>query len=270
MKLLKSIFILVVCIQVSVSAQSYRRVISLAPSITKNIYFLGAQHQLIGCTSYCSIAKNDNKEVVASPVTVNVEKVISLKPDLIIATTMTNPEYIEQLKRFNIHVEIYPTPKSFQEICQQFISIGDLLGETEVAKKKITSIKASVDSLKKINQNITRQRFFIQIGADPLFTVIPNTFMNDYITYTNGVNIAENLTKGSISRESVIHRKPDVIFIVTMGIIGEEEKANWETYKDLSAIKNRKIFIIDSDIACTPTPQSFLQTLGLIHNYIND
>lgn len=265
------ILLIILClIQECIDAQQYGRVVSLAPSITKNIYYLNAQEQLIGCTSYCTLAKNDNKTVVASPVTINVEKVVGLKPDLVIATTITNPEYIELLRKFKIHVKVFTTPKSFNEICDQFIGIGQLLGKKQDAIEMVSIIKTKIDSIKLLNKKNLQKRIFFQIGADPLFTVIPNTFMNDYIVFANAINIASDLTKGTISRERVINRKPDYIFIVTMGIIGKEEKKIWETYKELSAVRNNHVFIIDSDLACTPTPQTFLETMKIITNLIYD
>ncbi len=255
---------------IHIYAQQYKRVVSLAPSLTKNIYYLKAQQQLVGCTSYCTMAKNDHKTVVASPATINVEKVVSLKPDLVIATSITNPEYIELLKKFNIPVEVFPSPRSFGEICRQFIAIGQLLGREDEAVKMVSFIQAEIDSLKKQAKDNTHKKIFFQIGAEPLFTVIPNTFMNDYIVFANAVNIASDLTKGTISREGVIFRKPDYIFIVTMGIVGEEEKKIWETYKGLRAVQDNHIYIIDSDLACTPTPQTFLETMKIIVGYINN
>ena len=123
-KFLIMLVLSVICLVVN--AQQYKRVVSLAPSITKNIYYLNAQANLVGCTSYCTIAKDDNKAVVASPVTVNIEKVIGVNPDLVIASTITNPEYIEMLRKFNIRVEVFASPKSFEGICSQFVDTGEL------------------------------------------------------------------------------------------------------------------------------------------------
>jgi iron complex transport system substrate-binding protein len=251
------------------NAQQYSRVVSLAPSITKNIYYLNAQSSLVGCTSYCTIAKEDGKTVVASPVTVNIEKVVGVKPDLVIASTITNPEYIEMLRKFNIRVEVFATPKSFEGICSQFIEMGKLLGKGESATKMVSDIKKEIDEIKSERANIPSKKIFIQIGADPLYAVIPNTFMNDYLLFANATNVAENLTKGTVSRETVITENPDYIFIVTMGIVGEEEKKVWESFKDLNAVMNNNIFIIDSDLACTPTPQTFLETMKIISNHLN-
>lgn len=105
---------------------------------------------------------------------------------------------------------------------------------------------------------------FIQIGANPLYSVYPGLFMNDYMEMSKSQNIAADLTTGSITREAVVLRNPDVIFVVTMGIVGDEEKRNWEKFKQVNAVKNKKIFIIDSDLACTPTPITFVKTLETI------
>lgn len=253
------------------NAQQYSRVVSLAPSLTKNIYYLNAQSDLVACTSYCHKAKEDDKTVVASMVTVNVERIVGLKPDLVLATSITNPEYIEMLRKFNIRVEVFPTPNSFAGLCSQFVEMGKLLGKEQDAVQQVANIKKEIEELKLLAATSSvNKKVFIQIGADPLYAVIPSSFMNDYILFANATNVAENLARGALSREAVIARNPDYIFVVTMGIVGEEEKKVWESFDKLNAVKNNKIFIIDSDLACTPTPPTFLQTMRLISEYLND
>jgi iron complex transport system substrate-binding protein len=263
---LLSIALLTISQAYSVSGQTPARIVSLAPSLTKNIYFLEQQHKLVGCTSYCDTAVADGKEVVASAVKVNIEKVVSLKPDLVITTTMTNPETLDMLRKFNIRVETFPTAKSFDEICTQTIRLGQIIGAENNANKLISQCKSKIAALIGTKAKEKSQKIFIQIGAKPLFTVIPNTFMNDYILLSGCVNVVTNTKTGTISREAVIASNPDVIFIVTMGIVGNEEKGVWESYSTLSASKNKKIFIIDSNDACTPTPVTFVRTLEKVIN----
>lgn len=264
-----TVFLILLIISTKIIAQEYNRIISLAPSVTKNIYYLNSQTRLVGCTNYCTQATKDKKPVVASAVTINIEKIISLKPDLVIATIITPQKNIELLKKFNIPVKVFPTPKTFDEICLQFVETGKLLNQEQEATRLINKIKIQVDSIKNSCKNTTKNKVFFQIGAQPLFAVIPNTFMDDYIRFVNGINIITDVSKGTIARESVISRNPDFIFIATMGIIGNKEKNTWEQYDDLSAVKNNHIFIIDSDLACLQTPQTFLKTLKIIYNYMH-
>lgn len=244
------------------------RIVSLANSITMNLYFLNAQDKLVGCTSYCESAKKDKKEIVANAIKVNIEKIVSLKPDLVLATTLTNPETIETIKKLGIRVEIIKTAKSYTEICTQFKQLGKLVGKEQTADSILNNSKARIDSLKKQIPGNISQKIFFQIGSKPLFTVIPNTYMNDFISFMNGENIASDLTRGSINRESVLTRNPDAIFIITMGIVSDEEKSIWESYKSLSATQKKQIFIIDSNLACTATPITFVQTLETMFNQL--
>jgi ABC-type Fe3+-hydroxamate transport system substrate-binding protein len=247
-----------------------QRIVSLAPSLTRSIYYLDAGDLLVGVTTFCHIAKNDKKEIVASAISVNVEKVITLHPDLVVTTAMTNPETIELLRRAGIHTEVFETPRSFDEICIQFEKLGKLIGRESTAKKINSETREQVTNIKALNQFKTPPAFFFQIGANPLFTVLENTFMDDYITFSGGKNIAAGFTRGTINREYVLTSNPDVIIIVNMGIASDEEKMIWERYPFLNAVKNNRIFFIESDMASTPNPPDFLKTLETIGEHLRD
>lgn len=249
-------------------SQPAKRVISLAPSITENIYLLGAQDKLVGCTSYCTLAVNDGKEQVGSTIDINMEKIMMLKPDLVLAMMLTKPQDIATMQRLGIKVELIPTPKNFDEICAQTIKIAELLGVGNAAKALVQESKQTVDSLKNSSAK-SKQKIFFQLGANPIFTVLENTFMNDYILLCNGENIANGLTKGSMTRESVLMKNPDVIIVATMGGFGAEEKKVWETYRGLTAARNKKVFLIDSETACSPTPVSFVKAFADVVKFVN-
>lgn len=267
----KHISVLLFCLVLIYQAQgqSYKRIISLAPSLTMNLYYLKSEHNLAGCTSYCEIAKPDKKEIVASAVKINLEKIVSLNPDLVLASSITNPESLDMLRKFGIRVEVFPSPKNFNEICTQFTALAGLVNKRPLADSILTRVKEKADGLRKAFTWTTTPKCFIQIGANPLFAVIPNTFMADYIHYMGADNMAYGLKKGSISRESVIARNPDIIIVVTMGVIGEEEMRIWKSYPEMSAARNKKIYIIDSNMACTPTPVSFVKTLETLFQLMN-
>lgn len=248
--------------------QNYKRIVSLAPSSTQSLYFLEAQDLLVGCTSYCMAAKADRKEIVSSAVKPNIEKLISLKPDLVLGSGLTNPKDVATLEKLGIKVKIIPSPKSFVDICRQFIELGTLIGKKQ---KAIDITRESIRKVKQVSQQMkwkSTPNMFFQIGADPIFTVLDNTFMNDYITLLKGKNIASGLDKGTLAREFVLGKNPEFIFIATMGIVGEEEKSTWEKYSQLKASKAKAIYIVSSDIACQPTPVTFAQTMEILGSLI--
>ncbi|MDO5663830.1 MAG: helical backbone metal receptor [Bacteroidia bacterium] len=264
----KIIFTLIILCASLLSFAQHSRIVSLAPSLTQSIYFLDAQDKIIGVTSYCTIAKDDKKEIIASAVKANLEKVVSLRPDLVLVSGFTSPEDIATLRKFGIAVEVFQSPKSFDEICKQFIRLGTLIGDKEKAENIVKESREKVEAIAAKRKHGKAPKMFFQIGANPLFTVIPNTFMADYIKYLSAENIAKNLKRGTVGREFVIANNPDYIFIVTMGIVGKEEETVWKKYTNLAAARKKQIFIIESDIACQPTPITFVQTMEILDKLI--
>lgn len=245
------------------------RIVSLMPSLTQSIYYLNANEMLVGCTNYCQVAKSDSIEIVSSAIKPNIEKIVSLNPDLVLVSGLISDRDIETLQKFGIQVEKFISPKSFDEICFEFIRLGKLIGKSEKANEIVNQSRKIIQDLRNsLPQRDFKPQIFIQIGASPIHTVVPNTFMDDYIHYCGGINIASELTSGNIGREFVVAKNPDIIFIVTMGIVGEEEADEWLKFSQMKAVANKKIYIINSDIACQPTPITFIETLELMNKYI--
>jgi len=239
-----------------------QRIISLGPSITKGLYLLGVENKLIANTTYCiSPPEAKEKEKIGTVVEVNIEKVFRLKPDLVLATSLTNSRAKEKLRNLGINVITFPTPRDFSDLCRQFLELGRLAGKRKKAEEIVKSAKDKVTSIREKVKNLPKPKVFVQVGARPLFTATGNYFVNDYIEFAGGINIAEEAKEGIYSREQVLKANPDVIIITTMGIVAEEEKEIWQRYKTLSAVKNGRIYIIDTDKITSPTPISFVKTL---------
>ncbi|MCK3684326.1 helical backbone metal receptor [Maribellus sp. YY47] len=268
----KSIWLSVVLflLIVPVFGTGVQRVVSLAPSITENIYLIGAQNKLVGCTSYCTQAVNDGVDQVGSTIDVNIEKLFSLKPDLVLALQLTKQQDIAAMEKLGIRVETMKSPRNFAEMCEQTKFIADLLGSSEHATEVLEPLEKRVAEIQQLTKSLKPQKIFFQIGANPIFTVLENTFMNDFITFCNGSNIGAGLTKGTMTRESVVLRNPDVIIIATMGGFGETEKEEWMNYKSVSAVQNGKVFLINSETSCSPTPQNFVSALEDMYRFLSE
>ena len=117
-----------------------------------------------------------------------------------------------------LRVVVFPMPHSYKEICGQFLKLGKLLEKEALAKKIVNDSRNKIQRLTANKMNAGK-KVFIQIGANPLFAVIPNTFMHDYIEFSGAATITAGMTSGSITREAVLKRNPDVIFIVTIHFI---------------------------------------------------
>ncbi len=252
-------------------AKTPQRIISLAPSLTKSLYMLGADDLLVGCTNFCTLKNPDDAEVVASAVKVNLEKALTLKPDLVLTSSLTNPETSSTFEKLGVEVMYFPYPKSYAEMCDYMLRLGDKIGRRALAEKLVAESKERLAKvIATVPKKSSKPTVFMQIGANPLFTVVPNTFMQDFIDFSGCENIASDLSIGSITREGVLVRNPDIIFVILMGSVSADEKEKWERYRNLKAVQNKRIFVLDSEKTCSPTPLDFTDALeemiGLIYN----
>jgi len=245
------------------------RIISLVPSFTKDIERLGMKDHIVGATSYCEISKENKDLIVGSVIDVNEEKIMLLKPDVVLASGLVNERSIKILEKNGINVSYIDNNSSFKGLCEQFIHIGKVIGKEAYAKQLVQQAIFSIDSLKAlVPHKEEKLKVFFQLGANPIAVVIPNTYMDDYITFAGCTNIFNDLDKIIVNRESVLLRNPDCIIISSMGIVGEQEKDIWAEYKDLSAVKNNKVFIVES--ASLPTVSDFVENFAYIINQIYD
>jgi iron complex transport system substrate-binding protein len=258
------IFLFNICAQGFCSPEdsSYpQRIISLGPALTEQLYLLGVEDKLVGVTTYCKRPLDaQKKEKIGTVLETNLEKIIHLEPDLVLATPLTNPKTIEKLKSLKVEVRTVLAARKFSQICEQFLELGRIVGRERRAEEIVRRAKKELGILRKKVQNLPKVRVFIQIGARPLFTAAEDSFFNDFIDFAGGINIARGAKSGLYSRERVLEDNPEVIIITAMGI-GAEEKKVWRKFKSLGAVKNDRIYIVDEYKFCSPTPLSFVVAL---------
>ena len=249
----------------------YNRIISLAPSATESLYELGIDKELVANTVYCSDG-NFKKEKIGTVTEPNIEKIISLNPDLIIATKEGNYKtVIEKMIRLKLTVYVMEPYSDFEDVCNNFQTLADYLGKSDEAKKIITDVKEEILNLsdEKINKN--KEKIFWEVGANPIFTVGKQSFVNEYNKFINGTNVFEyiDMRYPNISAESVIEKNPDIIMLVNMGDVSDQEIAKWNKYKNITAVKNNKIYLLEANDIFTPTPKRFLNGIKVLQNKLN-
>jgi len=258
-------------------AEYPQRIVSLGPINTENVFLLGAGDRLVANTNYCvrpEAAKA--KEKIGSVMQISIEKIIGLQPDLVLATGLTPVQQIRQLKSVGIRVVQFKQPSSYSDIGRQFQKLGQLLGLEEQAEQIIDDTKGKLSILQKKLSQLPKQKVFFQVGSQPLFSSVPSSFTNDFIVLAGGINIAQNQKKGTTNYEKVIAANPDVIIIAMMGSesgIAFQEKEKWLQISVINAVRSNRVHVISPDIACSPSPATFADTLaimaGLIHPELN-
>lgn len=255
-----SLLLIFLCIGFTLTAQTNRRIVSLAASITRNLYEMGAGGQIVGCTKFCVTDPHDSIAVVAEAVNVNLERIALLKPDVVLAGGLTHPRVIESLKKMGIRTMQWHQPKDFDDICRQFREMGEVAGRQSTADSVILKAQLRMADIANRIKGRKQPKVFLELSSDPLFTALPGTFMGDYITRAGGQNIAAGLNNGAVSKEYVLMQNPEVLLLVSMGQTAEAEKLAWQKLNMTSAVKNNRIYILSDDIS-SPTPLSFVQTV---------
>ncbi len=250
----------------SAYAQTPRRIVSLAPSITESLYQLGAQDCLIGVTSYCNHPPQaKTKNIIGNLSNPNIEKIYSLSPDLVLTVEGTNrPRTIKKLKDLNLKVVTFKQATSLDDITKNFIRLGKLLEKQKEAQEIVEEVESKVSFIAQKVEGLPSLRIFWQVGAHPLVTAGRNSFVSDFMKYAGGINIFANIPikYPRVSREEVIKRNPEIIILVTMGDVTAKEEDYWRQFKDLEAVKINRIYIVNADKVCRPTPRSFLAGLN--------
>ncbi|MGB9677226.1 MAG: helical backbone metal receptor, partial [Candidatus Ratteibacteria bacterium] len=214
MKKILIFFFIYICF--SNSENIPKRIVSLGPAITENIFILGMGDKIVGNTIYCTRPEEAKyKEKVGNVIDINVEKIFSLKPDIVFATNLTNPKDIKKLKELGIKVEIFSYPLNFEQLCLDFIKLGKIIGKEKEAKDIIKKVKKELYEKKEKVEK--KKKVLVQVGSRPLWVAGKDSFINDIIEFAEMKNVIEG--KGGIySIEEIIKLNPDIIIITSMGI----------------------------------------------------
>ncbi len=168
--------IVILCLFLSVGSlayaenASYKRIISLSPTLTEELYLLEADDLIVGVTSFCQKPEASmEKEKIGEVINVNFEKIVALEPDAILATSLTNKRSVDRMKQLGLNVLYFDYAKDFTDICDHFLRLARPVGKETRAREILAGIENRVETIRKRNEKATRKRVFLQIGANPLF-----------------------------------------------------------------------------------------------------
>jgi len=237
-----------------------RRIVALAPNITEIMFALGQQHRLVGATRFSDYPPATVKlPKVGSYIYLDLEKIVGLKPDLCIAIKDGNPKaVVDRLETLNIPVYAVD-PKNLESVIETVSEMGKLLGAQKAAEKLKSDLQSRIQQVEqRVAQTKYRPRVFFQIGISPIVSVGTNTFIHGLIERAGGKNLAEgSMSYPRFSREQVIALSPEVMVISSMARIEafDRIKAEWNQWNDIPAVRDRRIFLVDSNRFDRPTPR---------------
>lgn len=250
-----------------------QRVISFAPSITEIVFALGQEKRLTAVTTYSNYPeKAKTYPRVGSYVHLDLEKIVSLHPDLCIATKDGNPKsIIARLEK--LHIPVYTVdPRNLNSIIKTVQDLGILLNANNQAHIITRHMRSRINNVKnKIEETNHKPKVFFQIGVSPIISAGTDTFIHELIILAGGINLAQGKSSyPHFSVEQIISLSPDIFIFQSMTntYSTEKLKQKWTKYQQIPAVKNNRLYHVDSDIFDRPTPRLFdaLEILAaLIH-----
>ena len=249
-----------------------KRIISLAPSITEILFSINLEDEIVGVTEFCDFpekAKEKTKVGYAKP---NIESIVALQPDLILAPkSFMRADLLRKLEQLKIPTFILEA-HTVEEIMAHIKLLGRMMGKTEVANERTTSLRRQITEISGRLKGRERPSLLYVINSNPLITVGPGSFIHHLIELAGGRNAAEQATAPypRLTMEEVLRQNPDILLFPVGRFEGipQAEQDQWKRWNTLAAVQKNKLFQVRSDLLNRPGPriiEGFKQLVRLLH-----
>ena len=226
------------------------RVISLAPHLTEIMFHIGAGESLVGV-----MASSDFPAAaillprVGSHRLLDLEKIISLRPDLVLGWKEGNHEAdLSMIRRLGFNV-FESNPGTLEEIAALIRQLGILMGRTQIAESQARDFERKIAKLRGRYAKKKPVRVFYQVWDHPIYTLNGRHVVSQLIEGCGGSNVFSELPTISVvvSVEAVLNTNPDVI----VGSLTETEDSSpvsmWSQWPAMTAVASQNLISIDSD-----------------------
>ncbi len=255
--------------------------VSLSPSITREIIDLSQSRTIIGVTSFDDY-RAGGVEVVGTLIQPNIEKIVTLRPDIVVSSEEDGlVQNVDRVVRAGIPVLRLKRNRNFNDICDTFIQLGILLNREDQARQKARSyalqlmrikeetLKALADSGKQDSQNAL-PHVAMFVSHRPLMAVSRDSYIGGIIADAGGVCAYGNLGRPFplVSFESLVDLDPDVIISMAGGKDDFFERLN--AFKQMKCVAKGRIYSISPDIISFYTPADYIKSVITVSRILNN
>jgi len=246
-----------------------RRIVSLSPSVTEILFAIGAGPRVVGVTTFCDYPQQARKLPKVGDFSVSAEKVIALRPDLVIGDVEANRRAIVDLEKLRpLKGRLFTTKgKDFRSIMEALRTVGHITGERRRAETVVASMQATLDKVRsKVPRKRHRPRTVFVVQRDPLWVAGARSFVDDLIEAAGGDNVGRRAGAGyrSFGLERLIALDPEVILSTDATLSELRSRAVWKT---LRAVRSGRVHVLGYD-AVRPGPRladAVLRVSRLLH-----
>ncbi|OLQ87522.1 cobalamin-binding protein [Vibrio ponticus] len=238
-------------------AQTINRVVSLAPSATELADAAGLGDKLVAVSEYSDYPEYAKKlEKVANHQGINIERIITLQPDLIIAWPSGNPaKDLAKLRQFGF--TFYDAQStSLAEIAKNIDDLSQFADDPSIGQKSANDFRQALKELKQKYNTDEPVSYFYQLSEKPIITVANGNWPSEVFAFCGGVNVFEESSASypQVGLEQVILANPEVIFTSRHAT---ENAGMWQPWAEqLQALQKEQVWVLQSDWLNRPTPRT--------------
>ena len=249
-----------------------RRIVSLVPSVTEILYAIGAQDVLVGVTDFCDYpAEARKKPSVGGMIAPSLETIVTLKPDLVVATTAGNrDETFSQLARLKLPVYAV-NPVRLADVLDLITRLGALTGHEAEATRLTAALSARIEAVRARVAAHSRPRVLYVVWPEPLIVPARRALVSELLVLAGADSVTANGGDGypRYSLEAAVAGAPEVIILASHSSgQGPMAREKWERFAALPAVKSGRVYTVSGDLLHRYGPRVVdgLETLArLIH-----
>ncbi len=240
------------------------RVISMAPHVTELLFAAGGGSRVVGAVNYSDYpeaAKSIPR--IGSNREIDIERVIALRPDLIVAWMHNSSErQIDLVRKLGVPV-FQSDPQSLDSIPESVLRLGRLMGTDAAANATATQLRKQLAGLRAQYAKRPPVRTFYQVWDKPLYTLSGKSILTDAMRLCGGVNIFDdlNVVAPIVTIESVLQANPEAIIATAEKNYGGVEL--WKQYGSVQAVRNKNLFTLDGNLLNRAGPRMIEGTAAM-------
>jgi len=229
------------------------RIVSLAPSITEILFALGLEPRIVGVTALCDYPPEAKRKPKVGDYQISPEKVVALKPDLVVGHEVLNARVLPVLRRIGLRV-LSANPNQFRKLYEFMRAIGRATGTEPTAERIIRSMQARIA---RVRQNAPRRtpKTLFAISVEPLWASGSGTLVNEMIALAGGRNILAGQFQNyqAVSMELALGSAPELILLAGPKAESILKNPLWQR---TPAVKKRHVYELNPDLVLRETPRS--------------
>lgn len=233
-----------------------QRIVSLAPSNTEILFALGLGDKVVGVTDWCDYPPEALGKEKVGGMHPDIEKIIALEPDLVLATDFHREEVIPTLEEQGFTVfALALGPYPLDDVPEKIQKVGKITGKEEEASELVNEMKNKIEEIEELTQEIAeRPRVLYLIWHEPIYTVGRKYWIDDMVRIAGGDNIFSQYFEGGamVEIEWVILLNPEIIIA---GDWSFEWAKDEPLLKDTEARINDRVYQSDDDLVHRPGPR---------------